>query len=72
MLTGPSMGGMKELAAMRRRQAEFFNEDIGQSASRGPGSDEDSEHEKLKKEEQEGEKEEEVSYWAIAGIAFTD
>ena len=35
------MGGMKELAAMRRRQAEFFNEELGQPVRR-PDSDDES------------------------------
>lgn len=34
-----SMGGMKELAAMRRRQAEFFNEDLGQPVRRAESDD---------------------------------
>lgn len=72
MLTGLSMGGMKELAAMRRRQAAFFNENIGQGASRRPGSDEGSGHEELEEEEEEGEKEDEVSYRAVLGADFTD
>lgn len=33
------MGGMKELAAMRRRQAEFFNEELGQPARRAESED---------------------------------
>lgn len=52
------MGGMKELAAMRRRQAQFFNEEMGGGTSRRRGSDESSENEELEKE---GEKEDQVS-----------
>lgn len=33
------MGGMKELAAMRRRQAEFFNEELGQPVRRAESDD---------------------------------
>lgn len=71
-LTGLSMGGMKELAAMRRRQAEFFNEEMGQGALGRPGSDEGSELEELEKEEVDDEKEDEVSYMAVPSAACID
>lgn len=55
-----SMGGMKELAAMRRRQAEFLHEELGQPARRADSDDgsvggevyDESEGEKVQDEEQ--------------------
>lgn len=71
------MGGMKELAAMRRRQAEFFNEELGQSA-RKPGSNEGAsgdedlypDPKRVQEEEEEEEKEEEVWRPDSNGIIF--
>ena len=40
-LRGTSMGGMKELAAMRRRQAEFYSDENRQGAPKGVDSDEE-------------------------------
>ena len=51
------MGGMKELAAMRRRQAEFFNEEFAQGPQRR-GSDDGEVDERAREHEPEPQEEE--------------
>ncbi|SPO02117.1 uncharacterized protein DNG_04790 [Cephalotrichum gorgonifer] len=60
-----NMGGMKELAAMRRRQAEFFKEEMGGRPSKKPGSDDgsmDGDWSPGSQEEQDEQEDEEKEY----------
>lgn len=66
-----SMGGMKELAAMRRRQAQFFHEEFAQGAPR-PGSDDGSGGEEAREPEPEPQEEEEVGARMISACALAD
>ena len=66
------MGGMKELAAMRRRQAQFLWEEAVQGASREPGSDDGAVDDELQQSRLEEDEEEEVNEEEVGPLVPAD